>query len=272
MSLSLLKKFFTKEDVFGIHKILGVTCLAHFAYRIYNIATTGDSGLIRDKFLYVWILLHMALSGTSLMFHIPRNRVSKRPMIYPEFRLHSILFAYRSLLVMAFFEVMWMRCLVTLVTIIMADMVTKYYRAQDTTMRGMPYGDNVPIWFRLQMNVFYSVSQVLATMQMLFARRLDVPFIVLFPIQFAAFLMTCVRKGVLAANGWHVLYTAALLLNYWYGWLIGGAGRPWVVDIMTNGIPPFWKIALIFCVYRFYWRINKYMLWCPIMLYAYNNA
>jgi hypothetical protein len=151
-------------------------------------------------------------------------------------------------------------------------MVTKYYRNNDTTMRGMPFSDNIPNWFRAQINTFYSVSQVLATMNMVFGRTIDSPFVVLFPIQIAAFLMTCVRKGLIGADGWHGLYSIALLLNYWYGWFSQGAGRPWFLEILEHGFPSYWKWAILFCVYRFHFNVNKYLLWMPILAFAYTNA
>ena len=270
--MDIIKKFATKEDTYNIHKTLGLVSLCHYGYRFYNIVSEGDSGLADDMNLYFWIFVHMTLSASSLMFHIPNNRVAKRPMIYPEFRLHSILFAFRSLLVMTFFDIMWVRCLITLATSVLADMVTKYYRNNDTTMRGMPFSDNIPNWFRAQINTFYSVSQVLATMNMVFGRTIDSPFVVLFPIQIAAFLMTCVRKGLIGADGWHGLYSIALLLNYWYGWFSQGAGRPWFLEILEHGIPSYWKWAILFCVYRFHFNVNKYLLWMPILAFAYTNA
>jgi hypothetical protein len=84
--------------------------------------------------------------------------------------------------------------------------------------------------------------------------------------------MTCVRKGLIGADGWHGLYSIALLLNYWYGWFSQGAGRPWFLEILEHGIPSYWKWAILFCVYRFHFNVNKYLLWMPIFAFAYTNA
>ena len=42
------------------------------------------------------LMLHGLLSVSSFIFHVPLNRHKGLPMIYKEFRLHSIIFALRS--------------------------------------------------------------------------------------------------------------------------------------------------------------------------------
>jgi hypothetical protein len=137
-----------------------------------------------------------------------------------------------------------------------ADMATWYFKANDTTMRGMPFDERIPIVVRNKMNLFYSVSQVLATMNCLFSNNIDTPFLVLFPIQIAAFLMTLVKKGYLSTTGWHVLYSLALGLNYAHAFYLG----------KLVGSYNYWRLALLFCLLRFEFRFNKYLLWIPISL------
>jgi hypothetical protein len=90
-------KLMTKEDGhFGhVHKIIGITALGHYFYRTYLLFTTGSMQFDSSKFTLCCILLHMVLSVSSFIFKIPNNRINSAPMIYPEFRLHSIIFAYR---------------------------------------------------------------------------------------------------------------------------------------------------------------------------------
>jgi hypothetical protein len=45
-------------------------------------------------------ILHAGLSWSSLLFHIPAKRNKSNPMIWPEFRWHSICFACRSFVAM----------------------------------------------------------------------------------------------------------------------------------------------------------------------------
>ena len=44
---------------------------------------------------------HFGLSTSSLIFRIPTKRIVEGSRIWPEYRLHSIIFAYRSLACMA---------------------------------------------------------------------------------------------------------------------------------------------------------------------------
>lgn len=282
MDWNVIRKFSTKEDVFHIHKILGISSLLHFIWRFAMITKYKDAGLWNGgNITTVWIVVHMTLSGTSLIFHIPTNRVAKRPMIYPEFRMHSIVFAWRSLVVMLIMHLMHdnmlsrtLRAFVTMGTFIAADIITDYYARYNsaTTMRGMPFSDWVPQWTRDQLNLYYSVSQVLATMNMLFTQRIDSAFTVLFPIQLAAFLMACVRKGLLGADGWHALYAGALGLNYIFAAHVYNNQSHYAVcpshTIMDIGGPMYWILAIWFCVMRFKYRFNKYVLWAPISLYS----
>lgn len=267
-----LRRFFTREDRFHLHKALGAACLAHFMYRFYYMFTTG-TGRFAPASPYTPILLaaHAGLSATGLFFHVPSNRIAKRPMIYREFRLHSIAFAYRSILAML---ATWLeeaailgprggaiaRSLIALGTLVAADVVTHMYKAQDTTMRDMPFSDHTPRWLIRHLNMFYSFSQVLATLNSTYHPSMDAAFLVLFPIQFAAFLMTCVRKGVLGADGWHTLYAGALLLNYLHPTMFPGRSHPRPREY-------FWAIAALFSILRFRYRVNKYALWVPILAF-----
>lgn len=146
--------------------------------------------------------MHFALSISSMIFKIPEQRIRSSPMIYPEFRLHSIVFASRSLLIMTLlffarkFDIVLLhnfRGVVVLLTMVLADIVTNSFKDQGKTMRGMPFPEYVSQPMRNWINTFYSTSQIFATAQMIFCIGLDEAFLVLFPIQIAAFLMTCVR-------------------------------------------------------------------------------
>jgi len=88
---------------------------------------------------------------------------------------------------------LYLRGVVVIVTMILADVITNAFKDQGKTMRAMPFPDYAPIFIRDNLNRFYSISQIFATAQMFFCVGLDEAFLVLFPIQIAAFLMTCVR-------------------------------------------------------------------------------
>jgi len=262
MDVSRLKRLATKEDFFHVHKTLGILSLCHFLYRVvYDFRERDGSNIT------LWLFIHISLSTSSLLFHIPKNRVRSLPMIWPEFRIHSIIFALRSLLaclVVLHIENMWMNALIrhilVIATLCAADGTTAYYKHHDnklgTTMRGMP----MPDWFSAEgqkwLNFYYSFSQVLATLTVIVLRSenpLGQVFWTVFPIQIAPFLMTLTRKGFLSSFGWHFGYALALFWNYVYG-------------AIQPGMFPFyyWMYALVFCVGRFHFKVNKYILWSLI--------
>lgn len=256
-----MAKLFTREDRFNIHKTLGVFCLINYVYRI----TLMFYGITGNHMPTLCLIAHSALSLTGLFFHVPSNRVSKRPMIYREFRAHSILFAIRSILIMVSMRVspstVWPRIVIVLGTIVGADVTSMLYKPDNTTMRGMPYPNGTSDFMKNIMNRFYSVSQVLATMNMLFTINPDVPFLAMFPIQLAALLMTLVRKGYMEAFGWHALYSAALSLNYLHATMTTTVFESW------NYV----RIAIMFCILRFELSFNKYILWaavCTVAMYS----
>ena len=80
----VVQRLFTPEDPKHLHKTLGVLALVSFWYRYYYIETP-DGGL---GFLPTvnWIdsttiLLHLALSLSSAIFHVLRHRLLGRPLI-----------------------------------------------------------------------------------------------------------------------------------------------------------------------------------------------
>jgi len=142
-----LYKLSTKEGAkqYHIHRYLGTFVLLHYIYRIaYRFSSgwkdpyDGEEG---SGIVLVTTLLHMALSGTSLFFHIPNKRNRASPMIWPEFRWHSILFAYRSFVAML---IVWgcdrfgvshqhmgikaLRLILVWTTLYVADFVTNHYK------------------------------------------------------------------------------------------------------------------------------------------------
>jgi hypothetical protein len=220
-----------------------------------------------------FIGIHMLLSVSSNIFKIPMKRNLSLPMIWPEFRIHSIIFAYRSLLIMLG---LWLtkysivdnsylnlyRYLITIGTLIAADYTTKYYISQSTldpttsTMRTMPYPANMHPTVISILNKYYSISQVFATMICLYTNTYSRLLLVVFPIQIAAFLMTLVRKNILSPGGWHLIYTISLGLNYAFGLISKTEPKPII----------FWISSLLFIIGRFKFNFDKYLLWSGVII------
>jgi hypothetical protein len=256
-------KLFTHEDFHHLHKALGIASLAHYIYRMHLFLTTGSMQFDNSLYTFLAIMLHMCLSCSSMIFNIPSYRVKSGPMIYPEFRLHSIVFGMRSLVVMLLMFIarrydttfpLYLRGVVVIITMLLADWITRSFKEQGTTMRGMPFPEYIPENIRDNVNTYYSVSQLCATAQILFSYRLDELFLVLFPIQIAAFLMTCVRKSIISAGAWHFYYALALGLNY--------VCCPFLRSSVKTPMGVFVPVAMASIYVRFnHPTINKYHIW-----------
>ena len=208
-----LYKLSTREDPWHLHKSLGLFCFLHFAYRYTLLASTGSMQL-QTPFGLAAILLHGVLSLSSLIFHIPKDRNPVAPMIYPEFRLHSIVFTLRSVLCCLTYalglpeEVRIGLCFLTMIA---ADAVTARFRSETNgkTISNMPFDSSLQGTEALAH--MYSRLQIGATLFML--GGIDGAFAPLLAIQLAAFFMTLVRKGILTSTAWHVGYTMTLWIN-----------------------------------------------------------
>jgi len=98
-------KLSTKEDsnYYNIHKILGSITLTNYSYRFYLWYNYGEMFIKPDIFNISLIFFHTLLSGTSFIFKLSSNRIRTTPIIWPEGRLHSIIFAYRSIIIIYIF-------------------------------------------------------------------------------------------------------------------------------------------------------------------------
>lgn len=232
----------THHDPFHVHKILGLLALLHFLYRAYLVLTTGLAFTPTEG---MWtavacVALHAALSWTSLLLPLTARRLFTAPMIWPEFRLHSILFASRHVLGAiaclvgawtlglapgggeealpltspARLAVLGTRCAAVLGTTAIAKAITDAVGdAGARTTNAMPYpagtGDGLVRTFK----AFYAAAQFHATVHAV-AGDATMAFAPLYAIQGAPFLMTLVRKGKIGAVAYHWVYTATLLVPY----------------------------------------------------------
>jgi hypothetical protein len=197
--------------------------------------------------------MHGVLSISSLIFHIPRIRNKGSPMIYPEFRLHSIAFALRSVFCCFLYYYNFSKIYhiyVCFITMIGADIITYYYK-DGNTMRNMPFDENISIEDQNKITLMHSKSQIAATIFMI--GNITTAYTPLFAIQIAAFLMTLVRKNIIKSNTWHKIYALSLWIN--------------IFSYIT--IEPGWIIIQIllyhlFIKMRFYYKMDKYKAWLLI--------
>lgn len=264
------RRLATHEDARFVHahKALGAVALAHFGYRLARWALYGSVGIDGAPMSFaVFILLHAALHVSSFEFSVPPRRNGTYNIIWPEMRWHSLIFAYRSLAVLALVWLerrgivpasadMPLRALVVFGAMAAADLVTLRMGDGSTTMRGNPYPSYTPRWVARSHNLFYSVSQFFATAEMLLCGP-NIVFLSLIPIQTAPFGMTLEKKGVITQAGWHLWYTSALLVSY----LHGIYGPPTCVE--RSVLPT----VVLVAVARTVFRVNKYAVWSVVVAF-----
>jgi len=211
-----LYKLVTKEDPLHIHKLLGVVCLGNFFYRYFLSLVYGNMLLYSPSGISS-VALHAILSLTSLVFHVPSNRIQGKPMIYPEMRLHTIVFSMRSVLCCFSYWLgysQYVRMSIIFLTMISADIVTYIYNKEGqngTTIRSMPYDQHVSEETKKEVKLMNSQMQIGATLFML--GNIESAFFPLFAIQISALLSTLVRKSIISANMWHIVYALSLGTN-----------------------------------------------------------
>jgi hypothetical protein len=277
------KKLLTPEDPHHFHKTCGIFVLLNYTWRFYQMyfgemsAGFGSRGGLGTSYSAILCLVpHALLSLSSLIFHsVPKERVVGLPMIWQEFRMHSIIFAMRSLVaIMAswmsiHFEhdplVRKLALIVSgaavLVANFFADEATRRLRPserEESTTATMPYWPGCSVKTQKRFKYFYAYSQFLATMACIAVTNPAYPFAVMLPIQLAAFLMTMVRKGFLSSKGYHVIYTTSLVMPF-----IVVARRYFITGSLDapKMLLAGWVLYRLRCT-----GINKYLIWVPVIV------
>jgi len=278
---SLLGKFFTREDRFQIHKVLGVYVLLHYIYRHFRVfAGHPTAGFDGSWASFLTVVPHALLSSSSFIFHVPRERVADRPMIWQEFRGHNVTFALRSAL--SFF-LMWFAAhaqavgagarvvqalqglavcgsaAAAVASMRIADAITRNLRAdsRESTTATMPYWEGCSEQTQRYFKAFYTYAQVMATAGCLAALNPCWPFVIMFPIQLASLLMTCVRKGALSTKGYHLIYAGSLAVPFFVGMASAPRLFPLLVVLGT-------LLYLARCRLPRGTTGAKYILWAPV--------
>ena len=262
------KGLFTHEDVFNFHKMLGFACLISYAVRF---AKTGDRdmGFSSSSMTLVSIVLHMTLSVSSLIFKIPTKRTLSHYRIWPEYRLHSIVFAWRSLLTMLLtwvegrfgLEPMYpLNTLITLLCFSASDYAS--YCVGENASRSIRDLDVPPV-----VQFAFSWIQFHGTFNCILggsARRYSTLFIYVWIIQVNAFLMTVQRKNVLSSGPLLAIY--AFMLSFGYCVISGEMLRVgWPLFLASNAIG---NVAAILRMSGSWLGSKKYLMWSLVGLFT----
>jgi len=262
----------TKHDPYHVHKTLGLLGLLHFIYRFFFSLWAGNSLTDgRQDLVFLGIFVHAGLSLTSLLLPLPKKRMFTKPMIWPEFRLHNIVFALRhivaTLLIVSGFHA-WANSLgmsmtflyrlaIILVPSYLADQVTERIGDKELrTTNSMPYPYRSRKPDQVMTKDFYAMSQFLATA----LAATDDPEATFWPvlgIQMAAFSMTLVRKGIIDAHHYHFIYSVALMVPSFLFLRAAAFGEKSNVHNVGMWLYLGWMVKVV----RFRWGTNKYVLW-----------
>tara|TARA_B110001452_G_scaffold34290_1_gene26457 strand:+ start:8665 stop:9663 length:999 start_codon:yes stop_codon:yes gene_type:complete len=248
-------KLFTREDTFNFHKTLGLACLLSYVVRFAQVGPR-DMAFGADGGTALTIAMHTLLSVSSLIFKIPFKRIAGGYRIWPEYRLHSIIFACRSLAGMAltWYELRhgaeanyWANMAIVVGTLAAADLASWSVGegGRSSTIRDLEAGPAT--------HFFFSAMQFYATMGcMLGIRRFSVQFLYVFIIQFNAFLMTIRRKNLLPHGVLVTTYGAMLA----FGFVVASyehhrLGMVCMINALSN----------VAAVARIGFGVPKYALW-----------
>ncbi len=252
----VIKKLFTAEDQYQIHKLFGAFALFSFGYRyFYMLPTYGSLGFVGSTFDIVTLFCHFALSSSSLLFHVLDRRIVERPLIiYEEYRLHAILFTSTAVSVSLFglyadqyIEQPYQKfALIGLIFALrgMVDLVTyKYGTDGVTAVRNN--GDGQYKYIRL----FYSFYQICALGSFIIVNPNlnNLGFNTLIAIQSSTFLMTLKRKSLIRWTSHMFWYSFSLVLSYYVMYL--------------SLEPTFFLQMLVVFFFRVKFNMNKYLLW-----------
>jgi hypothetical protein len=258
--LSLWKnQLITKEDPLHVHKILGVLVLCSYIWRLPKVLSyESDMGFrSHPEWTLPTFVLHACLNLTSFKFHIPSLRIkSGGGRIWPEYRLHSLIFGARCIACMAinwyedYFRIgepnYTLNYIVVMLTMVAADYASATVRHRSNSIQELSAPPGAKF--------FFSVMQFMATSAALCGhhRRYDIFFYNLFVIQLTPFTMTLRRKNLVSHT----------FIVVFYGLMLGYGGYVGLIAVKYDlGV-----LRLVACM-AVLWRLgpfplkNKYFIW-----------
>ena len=221
-----MANLFTNHDPYHIHKLFGIASLFNYIIRLYYLFLYGTAFPTGEplQVAVCCVLVHGLLSISSLLLPLPTKRNFSSPMIWPEFRLHSITFAMRHVIATVFslsgisfkykITEAFMKLGLILLTIQCASWITdKYGDREKRTTNSMPYPTCITQDMQNRIKNLYAGAQFVAT-KLIVLQDPTLNYIPLLGIQMAPLLMTLVRKGKVSSINYHRIYALSLLTGY----------------------------------------------------------
>lgn len=213
-----MAKLFSHHDKFRVHGSSGFLCLIQLLLRWLLLLATG-TGFLRAGSVSASIALlsvHVLAPLLSLQLVVPTRRNMVAPMIWPEFRMHSLIFSTRHAvscaLALALPRPLAAICQLAVVHAAMAAATLTSEQLGDKVLRttsAMPYPTAATTAEVAMVKDAYAYAQLLATAQAM-SGDADLGFMPLLAIQLAPFMMTLVRKGIARSETYHFVYSCAL--------------------------------------------------------------
>ena len=264
-SPAMANLFTSKEEkhILHAHKILGFSALVSFAYRFANIGER-DANFGPSYGTLLFILHHWFLNVSSFVFKIPQRRIRDGGFrIWPEYRIHSLVFASRSLacMLLVWFEqktntvepLYIMDLLIVLGTMAAADYGSNLQgENRSNSIRGTRYGDPYGQWWASECQFSLTAACLIGM------RRYSVHLGALMIIQCNSFLMTLRRKNVASHEVLTATYGVLLLL----GLLVAVLDDDYNDCMLPAGT--YGNIAVLFRMGPLH--LNKYALWTMLFL------
>ena len=151
-----MARLLSRQDRNHRHALLGLFSLLHFLFRLTSAIWSGNAFLPAEPVALTLLGLapHALIHLTSLTLPLPRKRNLSAPMIWPEFRLHSAVFAGRTLVATCAGFWLWplhfsgsqhpVAYALVLGTCALADLVTaRVGDKEQRTTNAMPYAAHV---------------------------------------------------------------------------------------------------------------------------------
>jgi len=251
---SPLRGLFTTEDPYNAHKSLGLFAIVHFLYRFVHVGD-ADMAFTTNWETAICLSVHALLSASAFVFRIPKKRIADGDRIWPEYRWHSVIFAYRSL---ACLLVTWLEKRYGLPPMYVANAAIVIATHVAADFASWSVGDDhsssvqdlaAPPFVRF----FFSFMQFQATATCLVGvRRFSTQFFYVWLIQATAFLMTLRRKNVVPPKWPYLIYAAMLVATYLvHMHEYTGAGCWLLVNIIGHSAA-YLRLGL---------RLSKYGIW-----------
>ena len=266
------QRLISKEDPFHIHKTLALACLCSFVWRYMHTGRSDKTDmafLTHPELTIPTVLLHFLLTASAFVFKIPQRRIRDGSRIWPEYRMHALIFLTRSLVVMVrywyedrYHLPRWydFNFFAVLATLAAADGASYSVRtAQSNSVRNLETHPAV--------RYFFSVTQFQATSALLMGqRRYAMCFLIVAVVQLTPFMATLRRKNLLGRQ-WMVFLYGVLLV---FSGIIGNLYSPGAtviekrVSFVFGYVAALWRMLPLPKAVR--WLQNKYLIWCTLGL------